>query len=332
MSGGAARVATVELRGVSKRFGNVTAVDDVSLTVADGEFLVLVGPSGSGKSTLLRLVAGLEELSEGAISIDGNDVSHLAPKDRDVAMVFQNYALYPHMSVADNMAFGLRMRGYARNEIDHRVREVAQMLGLSELLGRRPRDLSGGEQQRVALGRAVVRNPKVFLMDEPLSSLDAQLRVQMRTELKRLHQRLRTTTIYVTHDQVEAMTMGDRVAVMRNGRILQAAPPRVVYEQPANLFVAEFIGLPRINLVQGRLEPRDGQLRFRTESLAITLPSPLAEAASHLVGRPVVLGVRPEDLLVEPNGARSNSGPRLDAYVEVVEPVGAETFVTVVLG
>ncbi|PZN09374.1 MAG: glycerol-3-phosphate ABC transporter ATP-binding protein [Bacillota bacterium] len=329
-------MARVELRGVTKRFGQTVAVDNVSLTIEDGEFLVLVGPSGCGKSTLLRLIAGLEEVSEGEIYIDDRPVNDVPPKDRDVAMVFQNYALYPHMTVYDNMAFGLRMRKFPRDEIDRRVRQAAETLGLTHLLKRRPAQLSGGQRQRVALGRAIVRDPKVFLMDEPLSNLDAQLRVQMRTELARLHQRLGTTTIYVTHDQVEAMTLGDRIVVMRDGKLQQVATPHQLYAEPANVFVATFIGSPPMNLVRGTLR-RDGEdIWFEAEAIRCPIRGALAEhAAAYLEGqstRPVILGVRPEHVISDPERVADLPEGRLEATVEVVEPLGAETYLYVAVG
>ncbi|MBC7338811.1 MAG: sn-glycerol-3-phosphate ABC transporter ATP-binding protein UgpC [Firmicutes bacterium] len=325
-------MATVQLHHVTKQFGDVTAVHDFSLEIDDGEFLVLVGPSGCGKSTLLRVVAGLEEVTSGEIYIDDRLVNHVAPKDRDVAMVFQNYALYPHMNVYDNLAFGLRMRRVARDEIDRRVRQAAEILGLADLLRRRPAQLSGGQRQRVALGRAIVREPKVFLMDEPLSNLDAKLRVEMRTELARLHQRLRVTTIYVTHDQTEAMTMGSRIVVMKDGRIQQVASPLELYEQPANLFVAGFIGSPPMNFVRGTLEPRDGDLWFAAAGISIRVPGALAGATAGLGGHPIVLGVRPEDILVDPERVRVLPDHRVEALVEVVEPLGADAFVHLLAG
>ncbi|ADU52093.1 carbohydrate ABC transporter ATP-binding protein, CUT1 family [Thermaerobacter marianensis DSM 12885] len=335
-------MARVQLVEVTKRFGSTVAVDRVSLDIADGEFLVLVGPSGCGKSTLLRLIAGLEDVTEGAVYIGDRNVNDVPPKDRDVAMVFQNYALYPHMTVYDNMAFGLRMRKVPRDEIDRRVREAAETLGLTNLLKRRPAQLSGGQRQRVALGRAIVRDPKVFLMDEPLSNLDAQLRVQMRTELARLHQRLGTTTIYVTHDQVEAMTLGDRIAVMRDGKLQQVATPREIYARPANVFVASFIGSPPMNFVRGVVERGDGEVRFAGAGLTCRLEGELAEAAAaYLAGggagsaagsREVLLGVRPEHIHARPADAADGAGAHMVATVEVVEPLGAETFVYVAAG
>ncbi|MDI3317075.1 MAG: sn-glycerol-3-phosphate ABC transporter ATP-binding protein UgpC [Bacillota bacterium] len=325
-------MARVELKQVTKRFGQVEAVRQVSLEVHDGEFMVLVGPSGCGKSTLLRMIAGLEEVTEGEVWIGDRMVNELPPKDRDVAMVFQNYALYPHMNVYENMAFGLRMRKVPRQQIDRRVREVAESLGLAELLQRRPRELSGGQRQRVALGRAIVREPQVFLMDEPLSNLDAQLRVQTRTELIRLHQRLGTTTIYVTHDQVEAMTMGNRIAVLHHGRVQQVATPVELYDHPANMFVAGFIGSPQMNFVRGRIERDEEGVRFRSSGLDIRLPARLAELAADHHGREMVLGVRPEHVVVEPERVAALGETAFDAAVEVVEPLGAESYLHVTAG
>ena len=307
----------IVLDRVSKTFqGGVTAVDDVSLTIADGEFLVLVGPSGCGKSTLLRMVAGLEQVSEGTILIDGRDVTDMQPRDRDVAMVFQSYALYPHKTVRENLGYGLKVRRMPRPEIDERVTRVAKVLGLEQLLGRRPAALSGGQRQRVAMGRAMVREPQAFLMDEPLSNLDAKLRVGMRTQLAALHSRLRTTTIYVTHDQIEAMTLGQRVAVLRDGRIQQVATPQELYAHPANVFVAAFIGSPAMNLVEADVE--DGALRFG--GYAIPLPP---------VGAPpdgrVIAGLRPEAF--EDGAFAEPSLPRLDVRTEVVEELGADAHV-----
>jgi len=307
----------IRLEGVTKVFGaDVTAVDDVSLDIADGEFMVLVGPSGCGKSTLLRLIAGLEAVSAGRVFIGSADVTDVRPQDRDLAMVFQNYALYPHMTVAQNLAFGLRLRRIPKAERARRALEVATKLGLEELLHRKPSELSGGQRQRVAMGRAMVREPKAFLMDEPLSNLDAKLRVTMRAELARLHERLGVTTVYVTHDQVEAMTLGHRVAVLRDGVLQQVDTPQRLFREPANLFVASFIGSPSMNLVEAELV--DGKLRFGDHAL------PLAETA-RLAQRRVILGIRPTDF---GDGAVSDPAlPRLRARAEVVEDLGAETHV-----
>jgi multiple sugar transport system ATP-binding protein len=315
---------TVELTHISKTYGRGTlAVDDVSLSVQDGEFLVLVGPSGCGKSTVLRMVAGLEQVTQGEIRIGARVVNDVAPKDRDVAMVFQNYALYPHMSVYDNMAFGLRRRRLAESEVDRRVRGAAGTLGLEDYLARKPRELSGGERQRVALGRAMVREPQVFLFDEPLSNLDAKLRVQMRAEIKRLHQRVKATMIYVTHDQVEAMTLGDRIAVLQRGVLQQVADPFTLYERPGNQFVAGFIGSPPINFFTATLNAEGTTLA--SGDIRIKLPAELAQGLVSRRGKGVTLGVRPEDIVLAPRG----EGARLEGVVEVREPLGHEVLVHV---
>jgi multiple sugar transport system ATP-binding protein len=313
---------TVELIHVSKTYGRGNrAVDDVSLSIHDGEFLVLVGPSGCGKSTVLRMVAGLEEVTQGQVKIGDRVVNDVAPKDRDIAMVFQNYALYPHMSVYDNMAFGLRRRKLPPAEMDRKVRGVADTLGLETYLQRKPRELSGGERQRVALGRAMVRDPQVFLFDEPLSNLDAKLRVQMRAEIKRLHQRVSATLIYVTHDQVEAMTLGDRIAVLRGGLLQQVADPFTLYGRPANQFVAGFIGSPPINFFPATLDAAGTTLECA--GLSIPVPSDVAPRLAARRGRAVTLGIRPEDLLLQERGP----GVALDGVVDVREPLGNEVLV-----
>jgi multiple sugar transport system ATP-binding protein len=309
-------VAEIVLDGVTKVFdGGVTAVDDVSLRIEDGEFIVLVGPSGCGKSTLLRMIAGLEEASGGHIVIGGRDVTDLAPKDRDIAMVFQSYALYPHMSVRQNLGYGLRVRKTPKHEVAERVDRVARMLRLEELLDRRPAALSGGQRQRVAMGRAVVREPKAFLMDEPLSNLDAKLRVTMRAQLSSLHSRLGATTIYVTHDQVEAMTLGQRVAVLRDGRLQQVDTPQRLYREPVNLFVAAFIGSPAMNLVEAVVA--DGAVEFGGHRIPLSGPPPLEGD--------VVLGVRPEAF--EDAALADPTLPTLDVEVAVVEDLGSDTHV-----
>ncbi len=309
----------------------VRAVNGISLDVEDREFMVLVGPSGCGKLTTLRMIAGLEEISGGTIAIDGRVVNAVLPKDRDLAMVFQNYALYPHMSVYDNMAFGLKLRGLPKAEIAARVQEAAALLGLESYLARRPKALSGGQRQRVAVGRAIVRKPKVFLFDEPLSNLDAKMRVLTRAEISKLHARLGVTMIYVTHDQVEAMTMGDRICVMKDGSIMQVAEPLTLYNQPDNLFVAGFIGSPPMNLLPGTVEAAGDQLVFVEAGnpggpLRIPLGETLSRKAAGQVGRPVVFGVRPENVAA---GGTTNSGPGeplAGVTIEVVEPIGAETY------
>ena len=311
------RVAEIVLDNISKVFaGGVTAVDDVSLTIGSGEFLVLVGPSGCGKSTLLRMIAGLEQATEGAIAIGDRNVTDLPPRARDVAMVFQSYALYPHMTVRQNLGYGLKVRRTPKREIAERVARAAELLGLDELLDRRPAALSGGQRQRVAMGRAIVREPKAFLMDEPLSNLDAKLRVSMRAQLAALHARLATTTIYVTHDQIEAMTLGQRVAVMREGRIQQVDTPQELYRRPANLFVAAFIGSPAMNLVEAEIA--GGEIRFGGYAIPLPASGPPAD------GR-VIAGLRPEAF--EDGTFADPSLPRLDVQVEVVEELGADTHV-----
>ena len=309
----------VRLESLTKRFGPVVAVDAVDLSINSGEFVVLVGPSGSGKTTCLRMIAGLETVTSGSIFIGDNDVAQVHAKDRNVAMVFQSYALYPHMSVADNMGFALKIRKLPRREIECRVREVASTLGLTQELPRKPKTLSGGQQQRVALGRAIVRDPAVFLFDEPLSNLDAKLRVAMRSELIKLHHRLDTTMIYVTHDQIEAMTMGDRIVVMHEGCIRQVGTPLEVYDDPDDAFVAGFIGSPAMNLVDGTTEAGDSAATFRTGGLDIGLPA--GHPATH--GGPVTIGIRPEFLdLHATEGALAIAG-----RVEAVEHLGADTIV-----
>ncbi len=314
----------VELDKVSKIYARgQKAVDSVTLSIADGELLVLVGPSGCGKSTLLRMIAGLEEVSEGTIRIGSRVVNDVAPRDRDIAMVFQNYALYPHMTVFENMAFGLRRRKTPEPEVSQRVNAAANMLGLESYLQRRPRELSGGERQRVALGRAMVRNPQVFLFDEPLSNLDAKLRVQMRAEIKRLHQRVHSTMIYVTHDQTEAMTLGDRIVVLRKGVVQQTADPVTLYQRPANQFVAGFIGSPPINFFSGKLSAEGQALAVATAGATISLGGDLAPRLAGNRGGAVTVGIRPEDLTLEPAGP----GGRIEARVEVREPLGNEVLV-----
>jgi len=314
-------MATVSIRALNKKYENgFHAVKDVSLEIRDKEFMVLVGPSGCGKTTTLRMVAGLEEISEGEVRIGEQVVNDLPPMDRNIAMVFQNYALYPHKSVYDNMAFGLQMRGYAKEEIARRVQEAAEILGIESLLARKPRQLSGGQRQRVAVGRAIVRHPQVFLFDEPLSNLDAQLRVQMRVELKRLHERLETTAIYVTHDQVEAMTLGDRVVVMKDGRVQQVGEPLELYGRPANKFVASFIGSPAMNFVDVTVAEAGGALWAEAEGLRVKMPAPLAARARARAGQRLTLGVRPEALVIA-NGADDYS---FATAVDVVEPLGNE--------
>ncbi|MFH1689011.1 MAG: sn-glycerol-3-phosphate ABC transporter ATP-binding protein UgpC [Candidatus Eisenbacteria bacterium] len=320
-------MASVSMRGVTKVFdGKVVAVKDVSLEVEDREFIVLVGPSGCGKSTLLRMVAGLEEVTDGEILIDNRLVNDVPPKDRDIAMVFQNYALYPHMSVYDNMAFGLKLRKYSKEEIDERVREAAGILGISTLLDRRPKALSGGQRQRVAVGRAIVRKPKVFLFDEPLSNLDAKLRVQTRTEISKLHERLKATIIYVTHDQVEAMTMGSRIVVMKDGIAQQVADPLTIYREPVNEFVAGFIGSPAMNLIDGSLEDQGGKLTVSCAAFKAEVPEVRAKLLTGGGSRDIVLGIRPEDIYEAADADRMTSSAPIRAHLDVVEPMGNEIF------
>jgi multiple sugar transport system ATP-binding protein len=323
-------MARVAMRSLNKKYDDVHAVIDVNLDIGDQEFVVLVGPSGCGKTTTLRMVAGLESITGGQISIDEKVVNELAPMDRDIAMVFQNYALYPHMTVYDNMAFGLKMRKFDRGEIASRVREAADILGIQDLLKRKPRQLSGGQRQRVALGRAIVRHPQVFLFDEPLSNLDAKLRVQMRVELKKLHERLGTTAIYVTHDQVEAMTLGDRVVVMRDGRVQQVGDPMELYNEPANRFVAGFIGSPAMNFAAVRIAAENGSLWAESEDLRIKVPAPVAQRLGRYAATEVTLGVRPEDLRIAGDG--DNRDLSFDAAIEVVERLGSEILLDVAAG
>jgi multiple sugar transport system ATP-binding protein len=310
-------VATVEIRDVRKAFGPVEILHGVSVDIADGEFVVLVGPSGCGKSTLLRMLAGLENITGGEIAIGGKVVNTVPPKDRDIAMVFQNYALYPHMTVFDNMAFSLTLAKAPRSVMEEEVGRAAKILGLEQLLHRYPRQLSGGQRQRVAMGRAIVRNPQVFLFDEPLSNLDAKLRVQMRAEIKELHQRLKVTTVYVTHDQIEAMTMADKIVVMNNGNIEQAGPPLELYDRPANLFVAGFIGSPAMNMLKGTVT--NGALRMDDGT-----EWPLPTNGTKRKEGPAIYGVRPEHLLLDSGG--------IPATVQVIEPTGSETQVLMRIG
>ena len=301
-------MADVTFTDVAKRYGDVSVIENLNLHIDDHELMVLVGPSGCGKSTALRMIAGLEDVSAGTVSIGGRVVNNLAPKDRDIAMVFQSYALYPHMSVRENLEFGLRMRGVAREEMNRRVSAAADILGIGHVLDRKPKELSGGQRQRVAVGRAIVRQPAVFLFDEPLSNLDAKLRVQTRAEITKLQQTLGTTSVYVTHDQVEAMTMGHRITVMRDGRIQQVGTPREVYEHPANAFVAQFIGTPPMNLLPATVS----DAALRTSSFSLPLRTPLAD------GRRVIVGIRPEHL---------TRGSMLQVTVDLVEPIGHESIV-----
>lgn len=319
-------MAKVVLKDVTKKFGDLIAVNSIDLEIKDEEFMVLVGPSGCGKTTTLRMVAGLEEVTKGEIHIGDRLVNGVPPKDRDIAMVFQNYALYPHMNVYNNMAFGLKLRKFPKAEIDRRVREAAEMLGITDKLKSKPKELSGGQRQRVALGRAIVRNPKVFLFDEPLSNLDAKLRVQMRAELKRLHYDLKTTTVYVTHDQVEAMTLGKRVAVMKDGIIHQVDTPQNLYDHPINKFVASFIGSPSMNFLDARLIKEDGRLYIDGKSFKLKIPPAKAKALEDYVGKEVIFGVRPGDMEVSDEG-KDEDETTLEIIVRVVEPLGDEILI-----
>ena len=320
-------MARVIFDHVWKRYGTNAVVQDLSLDVKDGEYVVLVGPSGSGKSTALRMLAGLEEVSDGHIMIGDRVVNDLPPKDRDVAMVFQSYALYPHMNVFDNLAYGLRLRHQSRPEIDRRVREVARMLDIESLLERKPKQLSGGQRQRVALGRAIVREPQVLLMDEPLSNLDAKLRVQTRAELIKLHRRLGTTTIYVTHDQVEAMTMGDRIAVLNLGRLQQFDTPDHVYRHPVNSFVAGFIGSPSMNFFAMQIESSDGRLVLRGDSFSLPVAEQHVEALRRFAGTTLTVGVRPEHVLDRRLAGQLPAEAVIQATIDVIETLGAEQYV-----
>ncbi|MBA3326390.1 MAG: sn-glycerol-3-phosphate ABC transporter ATP-binding protein UgpC [Rhodobacteraceae bacterium] len=317
-------MAAVEIQNVHKSYGSTEVIRDVSISVPDGAFAVLVGPSGCGKSTLLRMIAGLEEITDGTISIGGRVINEVEPKHRDIAMVFQNYALYPHMSVAENMGFSLRLARHPKDVIARKVREAAQILGLADYLDRLPKQLSGGQRQRVAMGRAIVRDPAVFLFDEPLSNLDAKLRVQMRAELKEIHARLKVTTIYVTHDQIEAMTMADIIVAMRDGVVEQMGDPLTLYDRPANMFVASFIGSPSINLVEGRMEAGDGVPAFLGED---GTRWPIDPATSRAAGNSnVVYGIRPEHFTL---GCAEDALP---ARIATLEPTGAETHAVATIG
>ena len=314
-------MSTVTFDHVTKQYGDVTAVHDFNLEIGDGEFMVLVGPSGCGKTTNLRMIAGLEEISSGSLRIGDRVVNDVPPKDRDIAMVFQSYALYPHMTVRDNLAFGLKLRKVAKGDIDKRVKEAAGILSLEKLLDRKPKELSGGQRQRVALGRAIVREPAVFLMDEPLSNLDAKLRVQTRAEIARLHQRLQTTTVYVTHDQVEAMTMGQRITVMSEGLLQQVGTPQQLYDQPLNRFVAGFIGSPAMNFVE--VDSTEGKLTAEGGAIEVPLPPRFREAVG-VDGRKLVAGFRPEHMDIVRDGNASTAGARIRANADVVEYLGNE--------
>jgi len=328
-------MASVSLRHIYKKYpGGVTAVSDFNLEIKDKEFLVLVGPSGCGKTTTLRMVAGLEEISEGELFIGDQLVNDVAPKDRKIAMVFQNYALYPHMTVSENMAFGLKLNKTPKEEIKRRVEEAARILDITHLLDRKPKALSGGQKQRVALGRAIVRNPKVFLLDEPLSNLDAKLRAAMRTELTKLHNRVGTTFIYVTHDQVEAMTMATRIVVMKDGLIQQVDTPQNLYDSPCNLFVAGFIGTPQMNFINGTLTMKGEDMYFNFEDKSIKLPAEKANnpALKVYIDQEVIVGLRPECLHDQPAQVEAFADSTIDAYVDVTELMGAEIYLYLNVG
>ncbi|NQT55606.1 MAG: sn-glycerol-3-phosphate ABC transporter ATP-binding protein UgpC [Desulfobacteraceae bacterium] len=316
-------MASLGLKRISKRFGDVVALSKVDLDINEGEFCVLLGPSGCGKSTLLQIVAGLTSQDEGSVLVDNKPVDHLSPRDRDVAMVFQNYALYPHMTVAQNLGFGLRMRGIHKDTIWKRITETASLLGIEDLLKRRPRELSGGQRQRVAMGRALVRRPKLFLLDEPLSNLDARLRINVRMELMRLHQQIQGTILYVTHDQVEAMTLGDKVIVMKEGRVHQIDPPETIYNRPADTFVATFIGSPVMNLFKGKLTRAEGRLTFFSKDFSLKV----GDVPSNLENFDVEVGIRPEDIEIAHGREKA-----LRAKVEMISNVGAEKYVHTRLG
>ncbi|CAM4047951.1 ABC transporter ATP-binding protein [Pseudomonas wadenswilerensis] len=324
-------MATLELRNVNKSYGSglPDTLKNIELSIDSGEFLILVGPSGCGKSTLMNCIAGLEQISGGAILVDDADISGMSPKDRDIAMVFQSYALYPTMNVRDNIAFGLKMRKMPAAAIDEEVARVAKLLQIEHLLTRKPGQLSGGQQQRVAMGRALARRPKIYLFDEPLSNLDAKLRVEMRTEIKLMHQRLKTTTVYVTHDQIEAMTLGDKVAVMKDGLIQQFGTPQQIYNDPANLFVASFIGSPPMNFIPLRLQRKDGRLLALLDSGQARCELPLGFNVAGLEDREVILGMRPEQIALAP--AQANGLPSIRAEVQITEPTGPDLLVFVTL-
>jgi multiple sugar transport system ATP-binding protein len=315
-------MASLTLKGITKRFGKVIALSCVDLHVADGEFCVLLGPSGCGKSTLLNIIAGLVSQDEGSVALDGKSVDLLSPRDRDVAMVFQSYALYPHMTVSQNLGFGLRMRGVPKPTIRERVLKSARLLGIEDLLERKPRELSGGQRQRVAMGRALVRRPRLFLLDEPLSNLDARLRASVRLELKQLHRQIQSTIVYVTHDQVEAMTLGDKVVVMRDGKVHQIDQPETIYARPADAFVARFIGSPEMNLYQGSLYQKDGQYHFRGAGFSLDLGG----VKPHVGKNEVEVGIRPEDIEI------GESATAQKVTVEMISNIGSEKYLHVALG
>lgn len=315
-------MAQIKINDVYKNYDKTEVVKGVSLTINDEEFMVLVGPSGCGKSTLLRMIAGLESIDSGTISINGEKINDVLPKDRNLAMVFQNYALYPHMSVYENLAFGLRMKGAKKKDYDKLIRDTAETLGLSELLDRKPKQLSGGQKQRIAVGRAIVRNPKAFLFDEPLSNLDAKLRIQMRTDLLRLHKQQKATSIYVTHDQVEAMTMADRIAIINKGVIQQVDSPLAVYNNPVNLFVAGFIGSPTMNFISGSINKIDGKIHFSTDRNLIELPESMSFNDQDLHSKKITLGIRPEDIAIESSSNLSYIKTSSSFSIDLIEHMG----------
>ncbi len=320
-------MAEVSLKNVSKKFpGNIWAIQDINLGIENKEFVVLVGPSGCGKSTTLRIIAGLEEATGGSVYIGDRLVNDVPPKDRNIAMVFQNYALYPHMSVYDNMAFGLKLRKYPKTEIDTRVKEAAAILGIEKFLHRKPRELSGGQRQRVAVGRAIVRKPLVFLFDEPLSNLDAKMRMQMRTEIKKLHLKLQTTMIYVTHDQTEAMTMGDRIVVMKDGRIQQIADPITLYDKPVNRFVAGFIGSPPMNFIKGSIVKKEGKIYFNEGNFQVKVIDAMLPKVSGYLGKEIIFGIRAEDIYDKLFVSEAPSENTIRATCEIIEPMGSEVY------
>ena len=325
-------MAAIQFRQVTKNYGKLTAVQNIDLEIRDQEFMVLVGPSGCGKSTLLRMIAGLEEISSGELLIGDKIVNDLPPRDRDIAIVFQNYALYPHMTAYDNLAFGLKIRGLPKAVIKEKVLEAARILDIEPLLQRKPKEMSGGQRQRVAIGRAIVRNPSVFLFDEPLSNLDAKLRGQMRLEIARLHQQLKTTVVYVTHDQVEAMTLGDRIAVINKGEIQQIDTPDKVYEKPANRFVAGFVGSPPMNFIEGSLSGEGSELRFRDRSGTVDISLPQASTLEGHLNRPVTLGIRPEAISTRPGDGSPGRYACFGVEVQLLERLGHESFAFARLG
>ena len=325
-------MAGIVLENLTKRFEKIEAVKNISLKVEDGEFLVLVGPSGCGKSTTLRMIAGLEDITSGNIHIGDRLVNDLAPKDRNIAMVFQEYALYPHMTVRKNLAFGLKMRGFPKDETSRRVQETGELLEISDLLDRKPRELSGGQRQRVALGRAIVRKPDVFLFDEPLSNLDAKLRVQMRAELSKLHNRLKTTIVYVTHDQVEAMTMGTRIVIMKDGEIQQVGRPMEIYRRPLNMFVAGFVGSPSMNFFPARFVSSESQVLVETESFRAPVPQSLFADYRNCVGQEVIFGIRPEDIHSLDFAREFSSEATVGGKVDLIEPLGADLLLNIRCG